>query len=146
MESHESTGAPVAQPALFDVPDDGAVLDSAGILTRRFGAPPFSVLDARTGDWAARKRLWHTAIGDRGESREATLWNPNGGDDPVSQMIRSKGIAGGASLLDPVLTELVLRWFAPARGHVLDPCAGDTVGGFVAGALGHSFTGIELRA
>lgn len=55
-------------------------------------------------------------------------------------------IAPGTSIFDPVLCEIAYRWFAPEGGSVLDPFAGGSVRGVVASVLGHSYTGIELRA
>lgn len=51
----------------------------------------------------------------------------------------------GTSIFDPVLCELVYRWFTPAGGSVLDPFAGGSVRGIVAAKLGRHYTGIELR-
>lgn len=51
----------------------------------------------------------------------------------------------GTSIFDPVLCELVYRWFCPPTGHVLDPFAGGSVRGIVAGVLKRSYTGIDLR-
>lgn len=51
----------------------------------------------------------------------------------------------GVSLLDPVLAEVLIRWFAKEGGSAFDPFAGDTVFGYVAASLGLPFTGIELR-
>jgi len=50
----------------------------------------------------------------------------------------------GTSIFDPVLCELVYRWFMPSGGHVLDPFAGGSVRGVVAALLGYSYTGIDL--
>ena len=51
-------------------PDDGAPDEDgaadAPSLAERFGVPPFSVLDARKGEWAERKRAW-LALGIRSE-------------------------------------------------------------------------------
>ena len=52
----------------------------------------------------------------------------------------------GTSIFDPVLCELVYRWFSPPAGRVLDPFAGGSVRGIVAAKLGRKYTGIELRA
>jgi DNA modification methylase len=52
--------------------------------------------------------------------------------------------ASGTSIFDPVLCELVYRWFCPAGGAVLDPFAGGSVRGIVASKLGLSYTGIDL--
>jgi hypothetical protein len=54
--------------------------------------------------------------------------------------------APGTSLFDPVLCELMYRWFAPAGGTVLDPFAGGSVRGIVAASLGHPYIGIDLSA
>lgn len=105
-----------------------------GSMVKNYGWPPFSVLDTRRAEWQERKRAWMAVIGDTGETREGTLADGNIMED-----------IGSASILDAVLAEMMLRWFAPGAGKVFDPFAGDTVFGFVAGYLGHKFTGIELR-
>lgn len=54
-------------------------------------------------------------------------------------------MAAGTSVFDPVLYELVYRWFSPSGGRILDPFAGGSVRGIVAGYLGYEYTGVELR-
>lgn len=51
----------------------------------------------------------------------------------------------GTSVFDPVLTELCYQWFCPIGGQILDPFAGGSTRGFVAGVLGYDYTGIEVR-
>jgi len=51
----------------------------------------------------------------------------------------------GTSIFDPVLCELVYRWFTPDRGYILDPFAGGSVRGIVAAYLGYRYIGIDLR-
>lgn len=51
----------------------------------------------------------------------------------------------GTSVFDPVLCELMYRWFCPPGGAVLDPFAGGSVRGVVASWLGYAYTGIDLR-
>lgn len=105
-----------------------------GSLQRDFIAPPFSILDGRQGYWLERKRWWKDKIQDKAQARDVKAIEYD-----------FKGI-GGASILDPALSELVLSWFTPHKGaKVFDTFAGDTVFGYVAGSLGHEFTGIELR-
>lgn len=55
------------------------------------------------------------------------------------------GEANGTSVFDPVLTELLYRWFCPPGGLVLDPFAGGSVRGIVAAVLGYRYVGFELR-
>lgn len=50
------------------------------------------------------------------------------------------------SVFDPVLCELIYRWFCPDRGIVLDPFAGGSVRGIVAAFLGVDYYGIELSS
>lgn len=52
----------------------------------------------------------------------------------------------GTSIFDPVLCELVYRWFCPPGGLVLDPFAGGSVRGIVASKLGRSYLGVDLSA
>ncbi len=152
-------------------PDKGA---AAATLAERFGVPPFSILDSRQGYWQDRKRAWLTfgiksEVG-RGENllnMSETLMQPDpekrksqkatagrltyvAGNrpveelDPVSAKILESG--SGTSIFDPVLCELAYRWFCPPDGRVLDPFAGGSVRGVVAGLLGRRYTGLELRA
>lgn len=51
----------------------------------------------------------------------------------------------GTSIFDPVLCEMIVRWFCPPKGVVLDPFAGGSVRGVVASRLGRGYVGIELR-
>jgi DNA modification methylase len=51
----------------------------------------------------------------------------------------------GTSIFDPVLCELLYRWFSPAAGSIFDPFAGGSVRGIVASKLGRLYCGIELR-
>lgn len=60
------------------------------------------------------------------------------GDAPPAQ--------SGTSIFDPVVCELVYRWFCPPGGVVLDPFAGGSVRGIVAAKLGRRYTGIDLRS
>ena len=50
----------------------------------------------------------------------------------------------GTSIFDPVLCELIYKWFCPNSGHILDPFAGGSVRGIVACILGDNYTGVDL--
>ena len=51
----------------------------------------------------------------------------------------------GTSIFDPVLSELMYRWFCPEGGHILDPFTGGATRGAVASVLGYDYTGIDVR-
>lgn len=117
------------------VDENGGVSEKNGSLCERFVVPPFSVLDARQGYWKERKKQWRELIGDNGESRQETLAKGN---------IMAE-INNGVSLLDPVLAEVICKWFGIEGGTAFDTFAGDSVFGYVSSKLGNTFTGIELR-
>lgn len=54
------------------------------------------------------------------------------------------GYETGTSVFDPVLCELIYRWFCPQGGTVLDPFSGGSVRGIVAAKLGLRYVGIDL--
>ncbi len=51
----------------------------------------------------------------------------------------------GVSIFDPVLTELMYKWFCAKGGRILDPFAGGSVRGIVAAKLGFNYVGVDLR-
>lgn len=139
----------------------------------RFVVPPFSILDTRKGYWQDRKKKWYDLIGDMGESRNDTLVTSLeikykdlyqrtrehrkelgiSFKEYIEKYVpkedleheQSKIVAQGVSILDPVMAEIVCRWFGLKDGRAFDWFAGDSVFGFVSAYLGNDFTGVELR-
>lgn len=130
--------------ALFDV-NDFRDPTARRLLRERFVVPPLSVLDSSQGYWQERKRNW-LALGIESEvGRDARAFNMGleGNADNGWKLEDSKG--SGTSVFDPVLCELVYRWWCPAAGVVLDPFAGGSVRGVVAATLGRDYHGVDLR-
>ena len=122
---------------------------ASGPVAERFTLPPFTILDARTGEWQERKRAW-LAMGIRGEvgrGDELTYTRAAKSFDHyrVKEGTRSKTQEQGTSIFDPVCVELCYRWFSPEGGQIVDPFAGGSVRGIVAGALGRHYWGCDLR-
>jgi hypothetical protein len=159
----------IPQSDLFGNPVEGPKVPP---LQERFLIPPFSVLDARQGYWQDRKREW-IDLGIKGELGRGGAdggcfgqdlikgENPNFGK-PDGTLYKASQVAGfdhyrvkegtrqetdarGTSVFDPVLCELVYRWFCPDRGTILDPFAGESTKGIVAAYLGFHYVGVELR-
>jgi DNA modification methylase len=103
-----------------------------------FVVAPFSILNTTDGDWQKRKKRWNNLIEDSGQAREGVLGGQGGAKDVMSRL-------NGASILDAVLAELMVKWFTEEGFVTFDPFAGDTVFGFVSSFLGRPFEGIELR-
>lgn len=113
---------------------------ASGLVAERFVIPPFTILDAKQGDWQERKRAW-LSIGIRGEvGRDASSIHC-----PLTANNEGLGDANYVSIFDPVVCELAYRWFSPEGGQIVDPFAGGSVRGIVAGALGRKYWGCDLR-
>lgn len=119
---------------------------ASGSLSERFLAPPFSVIDARTGWWLGRKRQWLSrgvgGIEARDEAREGV--NAYKIPEKAAEYLDKKGFKTGTSVFDPVLAELAYIWFCPKGGKVLDPFAGGPPRGLVAAQLGLEYVGVDL--
>ena len=134
--------------ALFgkDLFGEDVVSPSRGPVADKFMFAPFTILDAKQGEWQKRKRAW-LAMGIVGElGREAETYN-------TMQWLRDKNNKGqkiggaidtGTSIFDPVLTEMAYRWWCPAGGQIVDPFAGGSVRGIVASALDRKYWGCDL--
>lgn len=112
-------------------------------VAQRFLVAPFSVLSARDGDWQERKRAW-VSMGLRGEiGRSAKSYNIHQWLEDSGEAQRANG--DGTSIFDPVLCEVIYRWFSGYGAQILDPFAGGSVRGVVASCLGRAYWGSELR-
>lgn len=125
----------------------GNPIETKGDLKKEFGANPFTILDTKDGLWQARKRKW-VNLGIQSEvGREATAYNTKEWVDNL----RSQGkmnvnlLPSNTSIFDPVLCELMYRWFCPEGGSILDPFAGGSVRGIVANYIGYHYSGIDIR-
>jgi hypothetical protein len=109
-----------------------------GTLADKFGAPPFSVLDAKQGYWQDRKAQWLKITGNLTDTKASVL-------DTAGAAGVMNGVNEGSSNFDPVLAELMLRWFCPPQGYVLDPFGGEQTKGVVAGELALTYHAVEIR-
>ncbi len=75
------------------------------------------------------------------EERNVTGANCTSGKN--SAMLEGEGAS--TSIFDPVLCELMYRWFCPTVGTILDPFAGGSVRGIVATYMGRKYWGCDLR-
>ncbi len=121
---------------------DDINLPSKGVITDRFTIPPFSILNAREGIWQSRKKRWLN-LGIKGEvGREAKAYSCN--DEQKIKYDYLPDINTGTSIFDPVLCELMYKWFCPPNGQIVDPFAGGSVRGIVAHLLSFQYWGCDL--
>lgn len=135
-------------------------------LVAEFGAAPFTIMDARTGRWLERKKAWIAKglTSEEGSEDNLAFSLSSQPEEVYARKNREEKKAGrklsweefaqqfpeaivqkGTSIFDPVLTELIDRWWCPEGGCILDPFAGGSVRGLVAASLGFDYTGIDLR-
>ena len=141
----------LAGPDLYgvDLFGDSQSPKASGPIAERFVIPPFTILDAKQGDWQERKRAWQSMGISSEIGRDAKTYNIHEWMDTREDArgaVGQEGFkGGGTSIFDPVMCELAYRWFSPEGGQVVDPFAGGSVRGIVAGALGRNYWGCDLR-
>ena len=133
-----------------------------------FIMPPMSVLDTTKGLWQQRRNFWLektqirsffgrdenitfsvTAQGSsfyemKNQLRDELKREPT--TDEVVKAINDAGIwmFAGTSVFDPVLCELMYRWYNVKGGKILDPFAGGSVRGVMAGQMMMEYHGNDL--
>ncbi|WP_280503001.1 DNA methyltransferase [Nocardia farcinica] len=102
------------------------------------GVYPWTVLDGRAGEWQARKKWWRGLPCDETGGRDEHLLLGARSSE------RHRRISGGTSRFDPMLAEVLITWYTPPGGLIVDPFAGGAVRGVVADRLGRHYVGIDL--
>ncbi|WP_425829327.1 class I SAM-dependent methyltransferase [Streptomyces fractus] len=105
------------------------------------GIHPFSILRTDLGPWRQRRRSWHELGMTSRSGREHVTTYASSGRFAQEKLT---AINDGLSTFDPVLAEASYEWYCPEGGQVLDPFAGGSVRGLVAGNGGYHYTGVDL--
>ena len=128
----------------LSLPGDNSPADKKEVvkLKEKFLITPFSVLDCRSGPWQQRKKLW----------RSMGMKSEEGRDDKMLSHLSSwaadhtnQKALPEESIFDPVLCELMYTWFGREGSQILDPFAGGSVRGIVAGVKKMNYTGFDIR-
>ena len=114
-----------------------------GSLSKDFGIPPFSILDTRQGAWQDRKEEWdELGLGDvTGRNHR----NATSIDSQESLNEMGSDYQTGVSIFDPVLAELLYRWFSPKDGQIIDPFAGGPARAVVAALTDRQYLGVDIN-
>lgn len=101
-----------------------------------FVVPPISVLDVKQSYWKERKKYW-LGIGIESElGRDENLLS-------LSPLLKKK--QKSTSIFDPVLCEIMYKWFSADTDLVYDPFCGGSVRGIVANKCNRNYIGIDIR-
>ena len=110
-----------------------------GGLYRKFFMPPLSTFNARTAEWQTSKQFWLDDLGIQSEI---------GRKEQLTGMVNLQNLTGMTlalkSVFDPVLVEILVRWFSNKGERVYDPFCGGSVRGVVSGWLGRDYVGTDL--
>lgn len=137
----------------------GEAIEVKTVLRDRFVEPPFTVLNANGGEWLKRKRAWgrlgiKSELGRDGFETyghsitrlKKRLDGPQVKTVGHEWDMSHKKEMSNISIFDPVVCELMYKWFAREGGHILDPFSGGSVRGIVANYLGYNYAGVDLSA
>lgn len=99
-------------------------------MSDRIGFLPISIWKP---DWEVTKQL-KEIVGDKADTRD---------------LVGKKNITYGekytTSIFNPHLAQMILSAYCPSNAKIYDAFAGGGTRGFIASAMGHSYTGIEIR-
>lgn len=119
-------------------------------LADKYLLAPTSILNKRDPNWQKLKRKWLN-IGIKSElgriNKESSVYEYERASKFLKENSNTKKMLpkDNTSVFDPVVCEIIYKWFCPDGGLILDPFAGGSVRGIVANYLGYKYTGIELR-
>ena len=126
--------------SLFEV---GKSNVSQKLLKDRYIVPPFSILNTITQNWQKRKDIWENMGIDSVQGRDVKRNNANPVNTFSARGQQAKE-AERTSTFDPLLCEIMYKWFSNEGDYILDPFAGGSVRGIVAASLGRNYKGIDL--
>lgn len=138
---------------LFGTDLFGNPLSQAGLgkISKKFIVPPFSVLNTRDGNWKNRKQCWIRAglsseVGRLGIDDKLQKSSNDDYTRLISNSATGAGVKKGVSIFDPVLCEILYKWFCPPHGQIIDPFAGGSTRGIVASVGGFKYWGCDIRS
>jgi len=113
------------------------------LLKDRYIVPPFSILNTITQNWQKRKDVWENMGIESTLGRNVKRYNANPVNTFSARGEQAKE-AERTSTFDPLLCEIMYKWFSNEGDYILDPFAGGSVRGIVASALNRPYLGIDL--
>ena len=116
---------------------------SQPLLSDRYIVPPFSILNTISQNWQKRKDVWEKMGINSVQGRNVKRNNANPVNTFSARGEKAKE-AERTSTFDPLLAEILCKWFSNQKDVILDPFAGGSVRGIVCAALDRDYLGIDL--
>lgn len=111
---------------------------SKTLMTDKFIIPPFSVINTHQPYFRERLRMWRDLGFYVSDGRTINLSYDNRRMDK-----KKKEVKNGTSVFNPVVCEVLYKWFTVPNSKVLDPFAGGPVRGAMAVVFGHNYVGYD---
>lgn len=132
----------------FEIEEETQNHEGGVSLNDKFITSPFSILNAKLGEWQQRKKSW-LAKGIKSEIGRGKFYDAIGRlqrtrYNATDNMIENS-VTAETSIFDPVLCEVAYTWFSKQDDFIIDPFAGGSVRGIVASELKRNYLGLELR-
>ena len=99
-------------------------------MSERIGFVPLSIWQP---NWETVRKL-KDLVGDAGETRNL-----------VGRKMALLGSKYTTSIFNPHLAQMILSAYCPTKAKIYDAFAGGGTRGFIAAAMGHEYTGVEIR-
>jgi len=125
---------------LFDI--ECYELDSFKKLHERFVVPPYSIIDTRASYFRNRKIFWDNLTDLKINGRHKNLITKSVNN--YKTKLKTSHFCPSTSIFNPVICEVMYKWFNIDNGNIIDPFAGGITRGFVANKLKYNYTGIDL--
>lgn len=108
-------------------------------LSDKYIVPPFSVFNTHQPYFRDRMKMW----------RDLGVVDNNGRDKNLAydnrRMEKHKNDPNGTSTFNPVVCEVIYKWFAKEGDFIIDPFAGGITRGAIAALLGYKYIGFDIN-
>ena len=132
--------------ALFKIPQQPL---PAKVLHEKYIVPPFSVFNTHQPYFKERMLMWRDmgfcGTNGRVTSNNGLTYDNRRMDKYAKKEKDYEHTFNGTSVFNPVVTEVVYKWFVIPGGKVFDPFAGGITRGAMAAALGLDYVGCDIN-
>ena len=111
-------------------------------LADRFIVSPFSILRRACGQWPERKKFWLNLGITSNDGRDTKRYNAM--PTNIGSTRHYDDYQESVSVFDPVLCEIIYKWFSKEGEKIIDPFAGGSVRGIIASVMKRDYVGIDL--
>ena len=115
-------------------------------LSTRYKIPPFTIINKLDSNYKRINQQYYRLPVKFDNGRDGIFVKGTQRANSAYSSNRSKNKKDPhLSIFEPALCDILMNWFAPINGNILDPFAGGLTRGLVAAKNGYNYTGIDIR-